>query len=534
MNDPSSLSSVGFAAGVGVVETYPAAPNAPRSLSHRVRVLGKPVFVERYAGVSCARFAMRGSVTVDIEVASPITRHSIFPAERVASTTVSGNILRLELPSPEGVVVCINELEKLFVLPDPPEGDPPILGSAGVLDVTDYRADPTGRSSATTALQAAIDRAADLAGGGTVLLPRGVYRTGTLTLRSNVTLYLAPGSLLQGSSDPDDYPIDSGRHETAGDASLPSDVRYLGRTMTFSRLLLVDRAQNVRIAGHGTIDGQGTYLRTHRNIAPNLVRVRESTNVAVEDVLFRNSAAWSLHVLASSGVSFRNVKVINDRATLNTDGIDPDMSSDVTIDRSFIYTKDDAICLKATRNSDLSGNVKRVVVTNNLVSAHDAALKVGTESEAVSFSDIVFENNYVFDSGRAMSVVVRDGATYDRLTFRNVRIGPNVDHLIEQVIGVRDQAAALGVIRHLMFDNVTAPTFRTPASNWTWYAQFRPGRPGPGTTVNVFEGADEMHAVEGLTLKALVINGQHLHDAATAERVANLTIGPHVRDVIFE
>ena len=534
MNDPSSLSSARFAADVGVVEIYPAAPTARRSLSHHVRVLGKPVFVERHAGVSYARFAMRGSVTVDIEVASPITGHSIFPAERVTSTIVSGHVLRLELPTPNGIVVWINELEKLFVLPDPPEADPPIPGSAGVLDATDYRADPTGRSSATTALQAAIDHAADLAGGGTVLLPRGVYRTGTLTLRSNVTLYLAPGSLLQGSSDPADFPIDSGRHETAGDASLPPDVRYLGRTMTFSRLLLVDGARNVRIAGRGTIDGQGTSLRTHHNIAPNLLRVRESTNVAVEDVLFRNSAGWSLHVLASSGVSFGNVKVINDRTTLNTDGIDLDMSSDVTIDRSFIHTKDDAICLKATRNSDLSGNVKRVVVTNNLVSSRDAALKVGTESEALSFSDIVFESNYVFDSGRAMSIVVRDGATYERLTFRNVRIGPNVDHLIEQVIGVRNQAAALGVIRDLTFDNVTAPTYVAPASNWTWYAQFRPGRPGPGTAVNVFEGADETHAVEGLTLRGLIVNGQHLQDAATAQRVANLTIGPHVRDVIFE
>ena len=63
-------------------------------------------------------------------------------------------------------------------------------------------------------------------------------------------------------------------------------------------------------------------------------------------------------------------------------------------------------------------------------------------------------------------------------SFRTVRIGPNVDHLVEQVIGVRDPAAALGVIRDLTFDNVTAPTFVTPASNWTWYAQFRP-RPAP-------------------------------------------------------
>ena len=52
--------------------------------------------------------------------------------------------------------------------------------------------------------------------------------------------------------------------------------------------------------------------------------------------------------------------------------------------------------------------------------------------------------------------------------------------------------------------------------------------------MSVFEGADEQHAVEGLTLKGLVVNGQHLHDGATAQRVANLTVGPHVRDVIFE
>lgn len=367
-----------------------------------------------------------------------------------------------------------------------------------------------------------------------MLLPRGLFRTGTLTLRSNITFYLAPGSLLQGSSDPNDYPIDPGRRESAADASLPPDVRYLGRTMTFSRLLFVEAAENVRIAGCGTIDGDGTYLRTRRNIAPNLLRVRESEGVTIENVLFRNAAAWSIHLLASRRVRCRNLKIINDRTNLNTDGIDPDMSSDVTIDGSFIYTKDDAICVKATGNSDLAGEPEHIVISNNVVSAVDAALKVGSESNATRFSDIVFERNYVFDSGRAMSLVVRDGATYERVTFRGVGVGPNVDHLVEQVIGVRERAAALGQIRDLMFEDVTAPAYTKPASNWTWYAGFRPGRPGPGDEVNVFEGADQMHAVDGLRLKRFVVNGQHLRDASSARSVAGLTIGPHVRDVTFD
>ncbi len=168
------------------------------------------------------------------------------------------------------------------------------------------------------------------------------------------------------------------------------------------------------------------------------------------------------------------------------------------------------------------------------MSARDAALKLGSESEAASFSDIRFERNYVFDSGRAMSVVVRDGATYERVTYRSIEVGPHVDHLIEQVIGGRDPAAALGVIRDLTFDDISAPSFVRPASNWTWYAQFRPTRPGPGTAVPVFEGADEEHAVEGLTLKHVVVNGQHLRDAATARRLANLSVGPYVPDVVFE
>ncbi|HEX2756131.1 MAG TPA: glycosyl hydrolase family 28 protein, partial [Candidatus Limnocylindrales bacterium] len=457
-----------------------------------------------------------------------------FPAERVAAPSVDGNVLRFDLPSPESVVVWIDSLATLVVLPDPIEAGAPLVGGPGVIDVIERGADPTGHALATMVLQAAIDAAAGGPGGGTVVLPRGVYRSGTLTLKSNVTLYLARGALLQGSSDPADYPIDPGRIETASDTSLPPDVRYLGRTMTFSRLLLIDRAENVRISGRGTIDGDGAFLRTRRNAAPNLLRVRESTNVRVDDVLFRNAAAWSLHVLASRDVAFRNVKVINDRTNLNTDGIDIDMSTDVTIDRAFIHTKDDAVCVKATRNGDLSGDPARINVTNSLVSAVDAGFKIGSETDAATLSDIVFEDGFVFDTGRAMSVVVRDGATVERVTFRRIRVGPNVDHLVEQVIGVRDPEAALGVIRDLAFDDVVAPSFVRPTSNRTWYAQFRPGRPGPDVAVDVFEGADDTHAVDGLRLGGFVVNGQPLRDGPAARDVANLTIGPHVRNVSFD
>jgi polygalacturonase len=529
-DSPSTDESANGAA----VQLYPAPPIAHPSKVHRARVGGQSVLVERYAGVGYVRFAFKGTTTLEVEVDAPITKHTVFPAERAVSSTASGKVLKVELASAESFVVWINDLEKLFVFPDAPLEHGPTPGAPGVSNVRDLGADATGKTLSTTAIQAAIDQATSHAGGGTVFVPPGLYRTGTIALKSNVTLHLAAGALLQGSADPSDYPVDPGKQESGSNTSLAADVRYLGRTMTFSRLLLVDKAENVRIEGRGTIDGEGSFLRMQHNAVPNLLRVRESKNVVIEDVLFRNAAAWSLHVLASQGVTFTNVKLVNDRANLNTDGIDPDMSSDVRIDRAFLYTKDDAVCIKATENGDLHGDPARITVTNSVVSSLDAGLKLGTESSAGHFSDVTFESNWVFDSGRAMSVVVRDGAIYDNVTYKKVRVGPHVDHLIEQVIGVRDPAAALGVIKNLTFDDVVAPEYKKPSSNWTWYAQFRPPRPSEGSQVNVFEGADALHAVEGLRLKNVVVNGVRIDSQDTARDVANVTIGPHVRNVTFE
>ena len=219
-------------------------------------------------------------------------------------------------------------------------------------------------------------------GGGTVVLPPGRFVTGTIRLASHVTLHLAAGALLEGSDDPADYPVDPGRVELGRDATLAGDARFYGRTMTFSRLILVDDAAEVRIRGRGTISGSGRVLRTRHDAVPNLVRVRRSRAVVIEDVLLRDSAAWTLHILASDEVTVSNVKILNDRDNLNTDGIDPDMSTRVRIDRAFVYTKDDAICVKASRNGELEGDVSDIRVTNCVLSSRDAALKVGTESSA--------------------------------------------------------------------------------------------------------------------------------------------------------
>jgi hypothetical protein len=449
----------------------------------------------------------------------------IIPAAAATIEHGRPGIVRLRLPRPVNLVVWLGDLEPLCLFADPPE-DAPDPGGEGVevIEPGSLGADATAR------LQAALDRATARTRGGTVVLAAGRHRTGTLRIGSHVTLYLARGSVLEGIADPAAYPVDPAFTESARDESLPADARFWGRTMTFSRLLLIDEATDVRIAGRGTIDGSGVELRTRHGAVPNLIRVRRSRNVTIEDVLLRDAAAWTVHLLGSKEVSLTNVRILNDLDNLNTDGIDVDHSSHVRIERCFIRTKDDGVCVKATGNGGVAGDVRDIRVTGCVVSSRDAALKVGTETSAARMQDITFQDCDVFESGRAMSLVVRDGAVCERVAFRDIRVGPGVDHLVEQVIGVRDPRADLGVVRDLAFERIGAPAYHPPASAWTWFAQFRPERPGPTEEVPVFAGADEVHAVDGLTLRDVVVAGTHVTDEASA-RGAGLTIGPFVRNV---
>jgi polygalacturonase len=106
----------------------------------------------------------------------------------------------------------------------------------------DYGAKGDGKSLNTVSIQRAIDAAA--AAGGTVALKPGTYLTGSLFLKSGVTLDVAEGVTLIGSESLTDYPM------------LPT--RIAGIEMTWPAALINVRDQHdVTITGKGTIDGDG-------------------------------------------------------------------------------------------------------------------------------------------------------------------------------------------------------------------------------------------------------------------------------------
>src|SRR4051794_9095063 len=77
---------------------------------------------------------------------------------------------------------------------------PLILAAAPFYNVRDFGAKGDGSARDTAAIQKAID-AAEKDGGGIVVTPAGTYRSGTIHLKSNVTLQLTSGAVILASPD---------------------------------------------------------------------------------------------------------------------------------------------------------------------------------------------------------------------------------------------------------------------------------------------------------------------------------------------
>lgn len=244
--------------------------------------------------------------------------------------------------------------------------------ASATLDVRTFGAKGDGTTLDTHAIQAAID-SASACGGETVVLTPGRYLSGTLVLKSNVTLHIERGATLLGSTQLSDYPS----HESSYVSHIK---RYSSRSLIFA-----EKVENITICGQGTIDGQGslenypaTETETLMGITrrPYLLRVISCKNVTLSDIHLRNSPAWTQHYLDCENVFIDGIDVYN-HGNYNNDGIDIDNCRQVRIVNSHFNTDDDAICFKTT---NATGRCENVVVANCVIAANCNAMKWGSET----------------------------------------------------------------------------------------------------------------------------------------------------------
>jgi polygalacturonase len=261
--------------------------------------------------------------------------------------------------------------------------------------VKDFHAIGDGLALDTAAIQRAID-AASSAGGGTVWFAPGRYVTGTILLKSGVTLDLAQGATLLGSTDPADYRL------------LEPFVDAVGATRGYALIGCVD-AHSIGVTGVGAIDGRGAALQASGGKGPSarpfLLLCLRSTAIVVEGVSLVNSSAWTMHVFQCSDVTISHIS-IRSLGLANNDGIDIDSSQRVHVEGCTIETGDDAICLKTTSSNPCND----ITVKGCTLTTRCAAFKIGTES-AGDFSAIRVSDCHVVEANLgAIKILSVDGA----------------------------------------------------------------------------------------------------------------------------
>lgn len=247
-----------------------------------------------------------------------------------------------------------------------------------VFNIIDYGAKGDGTTKNTTAIQQAIDACTV---DGTVYIPSGIFLSGALHLKSNMTLYIAEGGVLKGSIDTLDYlPVIRNRFEGWELDTYASLINAgkLDRTGKYN-------VTNLSIRGKGTISGGGAKLgkamvasRGMRGRG-RLICIMNGRHIDIQGLNLETPPCWTTHYIYCNQVTLHDLHITSSGA--NGDGIDPDSSTDSFIFNCTISTDDDCIAIKSGKNPE--GNVvnkptKNVRITD-CIFIKGAALAIGSE-----------------------------------------------------------------------------------------------------------------------------------------------------------
>ncbi|GFY91290.1 pectin lyase-like superfamily protein [Actinidia rufa] len=302
-----------------------------------------------------------------------------------------------------------------------------------VMSISDFGGVGDGATPNTAAFRRAVKHLEGFGerGGAQLNVPKGRWVTGSFNLTSNFTLFLEEGAVILGSQDPKEWPIIE---------PLPSYGR--GRERLGGRhisLIHGDGLNDVVITGqNGTIDGQGRmwwemwWNRTLKHTRGHLVELMNSSNVLISNLTFCNSPFWTIHPVYCSNVVIKNMTILAPLNAPNTDGIDPDSSTNVCIEDCYIESGDDLVAVKS--GWDQYGiNMARPssnIIIRRVSGTTPTCSGVGIGSEmSGGISNVIVEDLLVRDSAAGVRIKTDKGRggyitniTINNITMERVKI----------------------------------------------------------------------------------------------------------------
>lgn len=350
-----------------------------------------------------------------------------------------------------------------------------LMGVSGVhannetaASITNFGAVGDGDTLNTKSIQSAIDHVAS-SGGGTVLVPEGIFVSGALFLKPGVNLQLAKGSVLQCSTDMKNFPEQRTRIEGHFEEHFNP------------ALINADGCDGLEITGEGTLDGAGKPIwdlfwklrdgdTEFKNLSVPRARlciIENSKNVNVSGITFMDAQFWNLHLYKCQGVTVDAVRfeVPDNEKPPSSDGVDVDSCQDITIKDCYFSVNDDCIALKGTKGpfameDKTSPPVERIRVSNCVFNRGHGVVTCG--SEATIVRDVLVEDCVVKGSMPLVRLKLRPDTPqrYEDFMFRNISVQSDGATVFEikkwsQYFDPMGQPEPASVVRNITVSNIT-------------------------------------------------------------------------------
>jgi len=312
----------------------------------------------------------------------------------------------------------------------------------------------------TVAIQKAID-SCSASGGGKVLIPQGIFLSGTIRMKSDVTLHIDSGGTLKGSGNLAHYPTITPQLRTFTD-------EYVQRALIYA-----ENVSNIAFEGKGKVNGnglQGVFVNSSNRVFG--FRLFSCTNVRYENLTLQNSAFWMMHNCNIDTLTIRNLTITN-HCFGNQDGINIDACRNVLVENCDVDANNDPIVMKGTSLNWC----QNVVVRNCTLATYSRAIKIGTETQGwfknIHVHDCVVKKStrgpLGLDAKCGINLSIVDGGSMEDILIENISFEsvttPITIRLGNQARKHEPSAPTPGVgfVKNIRLKNITA----TASSNIT-------------------------------------------------------------------
>jgi len=323
--------------------------------------------------------------------------------------------------------------------------------------LTDFGAIPDGKTLNTDAFKKAIAAVAK-AGGGRLIVPKGLYRTAPFTLCSSLDLHLEAGAMIQA---PDTFEALGLPH--------PSTLKTQAEAAavrTPDPLISGRHLHDVSLTGPGTIDGSGQHWwdwseraeRAQRGrlvyARPHLVVIDGCERLLVADLTFTNSSKFHLVPKNITDLTIERVKVRAPSNAPNSDAIDPGPGTNFLIRDCDIDVGDDDIVIK-------SGGTN--ILIENCTIKHGHGISIGSETTAGVHNMLV---RHCTMEGTDIGIRIKsmrgagglvENVRYTEITMKGVAdaIVLQLDYVDNNRPNFKGDPTKIPAIRNILLDHIT-------------------------------------------------------------------------------